>query len=116
MVDIEPRRLPDLFAGQPLLVHARYTKPGRGSITLRGWAGAQRIEVSTRVHLPALEEDNNAQARLWARARGRGEGANVAALLGAEGTPPLSELVPAGALPLLFVFSCPALTSRLSLP
>ncbi len=69
VIDQEPARLPDLFAAQPLLVHARYRAGGRGTVTLRGWAGTRRLEVSTRVRLPDREPANLAQARLWARAR-----------------------------------------------
>lgn len=69
VVDVEPEGLPDLFAAQPLLVHARYRTGGRGAVTLRGWAGTERIEVSTRVRLPDHEPDNAAQAQLWARSK-----------------------------------------------
>jgi len=69
VVDVEPQRLPDLFAAQPLLVHARYRSGGVGTVHLRGWGGTERIEVATRVRLPEREPANAAQARLWARAR-----------------------------------------------
>lgn len=68
IVDVEPEGLPDLFAAQPLLVHARYRSGGRGTVTLRGWAGTERVEVSTRIRLPDREPANAAQASLWARA------------------------------------------------
>ena len=67
--EVEPPRVPDLFAAQPLLVHARYRGGGAGTVSLRGWAGTERIELSTDVRLPRREKDNEAQARLWARAR-----------------------------------------------
>jgi len=69
VLDVEPAHLPDLFAGQPLLVHARYRSPGRGTVTLRGWAGTRRIELTERALLPRREKENSVQARLWARAR-----------------------------------------------
>jgi Ca-activated chloride channel family protein len=67
--DVEPARLPDLFAAQPLLIHARYRNGGRGEVTLKGWAGTERLELSKRIRLPDREEDNAAQAKLWARSR-----------------------------------------------
>ncbi len=69
VVDVEPAQLPDLFAAQPLLVHARYRTGGRGTVTLRGWAGRERVEVSSRVRLPEREPENASQAQLWARGR-----------------------------------------------
>ncbi len=69
VTDVEPAALPDLFAGQPLLVHARYRSSGRATVTLRGWVGTRRIELRERVVLPDREPANAAQARLWARAR-----------------------------------------------
>ncbi len=69
VVDVEPAALPDLFAGQPLEVHARYRSGGRGTVTLRGWAGTRRLELQQRVDLPSRTADNAAQARLWARSR-----------------------------------------------
>ncbi len=69
VTDVEPAALPDLFAGQPLLVHARYRSGGRGTVVLRGWAGRKRIELRERVVLPKKETANSAQAKLWARAR-----------------------------------------------
>lgn len=69
VVDVEPAQLPDLFTGRPLLVHARYREGGRGTVTLRGWAGRRRLELEERVVLPEREPANGAQAKLWARAR-----------------------------------------------
>jgi Ca-activated chloride channel family protein len=67
--DVEPTQIPDLFAAQPLLIHARYRNGGRGEVTLKGWAGTERLELSKRIKLPDREEDNPAQAKLWARSR-----------------------------------------------
>jgi Ca-activated chloride channel family protein len=69
VIDVEPARLADLFAAQPLLIHARYRNGGRGEVTLRGWAGTERLELSKQIRLPDREEANAAQARLWARSR-----------------------------------------------
>ncbi len=59
--------LPDVFAGQPLVVYARYHKGGRATVEVRGkLAGkpyVQRLEVA----LPDAEPRNQAIATLWAR-------------------------------------------------
>src|SRR5262249_22690142 len=59
--------IPDVFAGQPLVVYGRYKKGGRATVEVRGkLAGkpyAQRLEVA----LPAEEPRNAALATLWAR-------------------------------------------------
>src|SRR5262249_61537573 len=59
--------IPDVFAGQPLVVYGRYKKGGRATVEVRGkLAGkpyAQRLEVP----LPAQEPRNAALATLWAR-------------------------------------------------
>ncbi len=69
VVDVEPRQLRDLFASQPLLVHARYRSGGRGIVTLSGFAGSKRREIEVEIRLPKMETKNQAQANLWARAR-----------------------------------------------
>lgn len=69
VVDVEPTVLPDLFAAQPLLVHARYRSGGRGVVTLRGYSGTNRIEITQTLRLPKTEKGHSSQANLWARAR-----------------------------------------------
>lgn len=64
-----PARIPDLFAGQPVLVHARYARPGRGTITVRGRLAGQPFEQQIAVELPALRQDDSAIASVWARER-----------------------------------------------
>lgn len=67
--DIEPARLPDVFAGQPLVVAGRYTKGGRGEIVVRGRLGRKPFERRLRVHLPERDSDRAAIGTLWARRR-----------------------------------------------
>ena len=59
-----PRVLPDLWAGQPLRVVARYTGEPPESITLRGTVGWKRIEIVADVE---AREEGSKVARLWAR-------------------------------------------------
>jgi len=77
--DVYPRRLPDLFAGAPLIVHARYQDGGTARVAVRGtWAG-RRHERVIEVTLPAAAgaPDGGGAVRqgfppehaaLWARA------------------------------------------------
>jgi hypothetical protein len=67
--DVYPKRLPDLFLGQPVVIHGRYTKPGKGRIALRGRLGGENYEQMVDVALPARHVDGEAIGTLWARAR-----------------------------------------------
>ncbi len=72
-----PRVMPDLYADRPVLLHARYTRGGRGTIRVRGLVGGRRWERAVEVDLPASTGDagvrstweRDALPSLWARAR-----------------------------------------------
>jgi len=69
--DVYPRRLPDLFAGQPLIVHGRFARGGEATVKIRGTRKGRRFERAITVQLPegARGGDENAVHRtLWARA------------------------------------------------
>ncbi len=69
VLDVEPARIPDLFAGQTILVHGRYRGAQTGLIVVEGRRRG-RTEVLRQVAvLPERAEDNAALGRLWARAR-----------------------------------------------
>jgi Ca-activated chloride channel family protein len=67
--DQEPATPPDLFAGQPLVVHGRYLRPGAGLLTLEGTRRGRPFTLRRVVALPDRAADHEAIARLWARAR-----------------------------------------------
>jgi Ca-activated chloride channel family protein len=67
--DLEPARLPDLFAGQPLLLHGRYRRPGSGLVEVSGRQGGARRLLRATVTFPERAPDHQALGRLWARAR-----------------------------------------------
>ncbi|HEV8336145.1 MAG TPA: VIT domain-containing protein [Candidatus Polarisedimenticolia bacterium] len=67
--DQEPRNIPDLFAGSPLVVHGRYLRPGTGLLRLEGTSHGLRRVLRRVVTLPAEAADHEALGRLWARAR-----------------------------------------------
>ena len=64
-----PERIPDLFVGQPVLVHARYARPGAGTITVRGRLAGRPFSQAIEVSLPAHDEAHSAIASVWARER-----------------------------------------------
>lgn len=67
--DIEPGRIPDLFAGQPLVLNGRYTKPGTGVMIVEGKVAGRPVTLRRVVTLFDDARDNEALGRLWARAR-----------------------------------------------
>jgi Ca-activated chloride channel homolog len=60
------RRLPDLFAGAPLLVTGRWQGRGDGAVSVRGRLPSGR---GWRVEVPASPGGNRALAAVWARGR-----------------------------------------------
>jgi hypothetical protein len=69
VTDLEPGRIPDLFAGQSLLIHGRYTRPQIGVVILEGTRNGRREILSRVAVLPEVAHDHAALGRLWARAR-----------------------------------------------
>ena len=65
--DVDPARLPDLFAGQPLTLAGRYRKGGRGEVVIRGKLGRRAFERRLRVVLPERDTDRAELGTLWAR-------------------------------------------------
>ncbi|HCC48016.1 MAG TPA: trypsin [Elusimicrobia bacterium] len=69
VLDATPAALPDLFAGQPVFIHARYKDSGSQTATLRGKMRGKPWKMSVDVNLPEREAANAAMGPLWARAR-----------------------------------------------
>jgi len=65
--DVDPVRLPDLFAGQPLTLAGRYRQGGRGEVVIRGKLGRRAFERRLRVVLPERDTDRAELGTLWAR-------------------------------------------------
>ena len=64
--------IPDLFDVKPLVIHGRYTTPGRGTLTIRGRTGAGAYERVLELELPEIDgehDDHDVIATLWARAK-----------------------------------------------
>ncbi|HWO24772.1 MAG TPA: VIT domain-containing protein [Kofleriaceae bacterium] len=69
VADVSPRALPDLFAGQPLVLAGHYTAPGAGVITVRGKQAGRDVSFQVLVQLPSVDTARPAVAALWARQR-----------------------------------------------
>lgn len=67
--ELSPAFVPDLFAGQPLLLHARYGKAGSAPVTIKGKMLGKPWRMTVNVTLPEAEAANAAQGPLWARSR-----------------------------------------------
>lgn len=67
VAEVYPARIPDLFAGQPLVVVGRYDRPGRGRVVVSGTVAGERWRQTLEVELPGREPDNDVIATLWAR-------------------------------------------------
>jgi len=68
VVDVYPRKIPDLFLGQPIRISGRYLEPGRGVLRVSARLGGRPWEGRFDVHLPDRHPDGDAIASLWARA------------------------------------------------
>ncbi|MDA0373778.1 MAG: VIT domain-containing protein [Planctomycetota bacterium] len=64
--DVEPRALPDLFAGRPLMIHGRVKGELPASITLEGKIGAKPYRFDLPIGAPI---QHPALVKLWARSR-----------------------------------------------
>jgi len=69
VMDLVPNQEPDLFAGQPLILHGRYRRPGTGAVEVEGFSRGRRRVYRCNVTLPEAAEDHEALGRLWARSR-----------------------------------------------
>ncbi len=69
IVSMEPVRLPDLFAGQDLVVMGRYTGGGSGPLVIEGTRDGRTVRVSTPVRFVEHGDDHEYVATLWAARR-----------------------------------------------
>jgi Ca-activated chloride channel family protein len=65
--EVYPERLPDLFAGDELVVFGRYVGTGReGRVTVRGTRAGRAEQYGTTAAFPTTESGNDFIPRLWA--------------------------------------------------
>ena len=86
--DVEPAKVPDLFARRPVVVFGKWRGRPQGTIELRGRTGHDSYRASFSPSEARLQEDHRALRYLWARTRianlsdfgGRGDEAARAAV------------------------------------
>jgi Ca-activated chloride channel homolog len=69
IVSIEPVRMPDLFAGQELVVFGRYTGGGSGPLVIEGTRDGRTVRVSTPVEFASHDSEHEYVSTLWAARR-----------------------------------------------
>jgi Ca-activated chloride channel family protein len=67
--DVEPRRIPDLFASRPIVVFGKWRGSAGGSIELSGRTGHEPFRTSIAVAPPGRDDRHGALRHLWARTR-----------------------------------------------
>lgn len=67
--DVIPERVPDLFAGQPLVIQGRFLKPGSATIKLIGRTSKGSKTVEVPAEFPAADGGYSALGTMWARAK-----------------------------------------------
>jgi Ca-activated chloride channel homolog len=67
--DVEPAKVPDLFAERPIVVFGKWRGQPRGTIDISGTSGKDVYRASVPVGENAIDEQHRALSYLWARAR-----------------------------------------------
>ena len=62
-----PARLPELWAGRPVIVYGRYNKGGQGKITISGNVEGEAVSWPLEVTLSAEQPEHDVLAKVWAR-------------------------------------------------
>ncbi|MBX3275001.1 MAG: PQQ-binding-like beta-propeller repeat protein [Sandaracinaceae bacterium] len=69
VADVYPRRLPDVHADRPLVVHGRYEGGGDGRVIVRGRVAGRPFEQVLEVTLPSAGPPRPELASAWAQTR-----------------------------------------------
>src|SRR5690606_17909822 len=67
--DVFPAQPADLWAERPLVIHARYRRPGEGRLVVTGFRGGAPYRRELPLRLPEREAAHGAIASAWARAK-----------------------------------------------
>jgi Ca-activated chloride channel homolog len=67
--DVEPRKVPDLFASRPIVVFGKWRGAARGSVVISGQTGRGPYQTSLAVVPDAPDVRHAALRHLWARTR-----------------------------------------------
>jgi hypothetical protein len=65
--EVFPARIPDLFAGQPLVLVGRFDHADRGRINITGTVAGRPWRQTLTVEFPSKDETSDVIATLWAR-------------------------------------------------
>jgi Ca-activated chloride channel family protein len=69
LVELAPARLPDLFAGEELVVFGRYRRSGSGSVEISGERNGRRERFAVTGSFGMHQQNNDFIPRLWASRR-----------------------------------------------
>ena len=64
--DVLPTPLPDLYAGEPLVILARYEDAGESDVTLKANLLGQAVSTTVKLQLPETEAQHDSLASIWA--------------------------------------------------
>ncbi|MBI5249334.1 MAG: VWA domain-containing protein [Desulfomonile tiedjei] len=67
--EVYPEAVADLWAQKPMIFKARYSDPGKGTVTVKGFAGGKPYTQVLNVDLPEKETRNASLPSLWARSK-----------------------------------------------
>jgi Ca-activated chloride channel family protein len=67
--EVYPKVVSDLWSHKPLIFKARYSKPGEGTVKVKGFSGGKSYENTLKIKLPEKESANSSLKSLWARAK-----------------------------------------------
>lgn len=67
--DVEPRKVPDLFASRPIVVFGKWRGQASGSVEISGMTGRGHHRTSLAIGFGNLDSSHRALRHLWARTR-----------------------------------------------
>ena len=69
VAEVFPRRVPDLWAGRPVVLTGRFSGRGRKPVRISGWAGSERVQMEVPAEMATDPETAPSFPSLWARAK-----------------------------------------------
>ncbi|MBS1825921.1 MAG: VWA domain-containing protein [Acidobacteria bacterium] len=67
--DVYPKRVPDLFAAKPMVIHGRFSAAAKGMVKIYAKSAGREISRTIQLDLPAAQPANDVLASLWARTK-----------------------------------------------
>ncbi|MBL8219494.1 MAG: VWA domain-containing protein [Bryobacterales bacterium] len=67
--EVYPKRVPDLFAAKPMVIHGRFSAAAKGVVKIYGKSAGREIVRTVNVDLPAVQASHDVLASLWARTK-----------------------------------------------